>query len=175
MNELKFNQVFADHKEVVLQFVQKIVYPKIEVADEITDDVFLKVYHNLNNFDENKSSLRTWIYNIAKHTVSDYFRSIKLENKSKVNFLDYKHYTDLMYNLNSDSSTDDEMIYSDTMLHLMKAIKKMDATLQTIADLRFFKGLKYSQIAIQLNIPINTVKTDIKRIKEYLHQNIELV
>ena len=46
-------------------------------AEDIVADVFLKVYKNLDRYDETKASLSTWIYTITKNTVIKYFRSRK--------------------------------------------------------------------------------------------------
>ena len=46
-------------------------------AEDIVADVFLKVYKNLDRYDETKASLSTWIYTITKNTVINYFRSRK--------------------------------------------------------------------------------------------------
>ena len=47
-------------------------------AEDITSDVFLKVYEKLVTFDETKASLSTWIYTITRNTLTDYFRTRKV-------------------------------------------------------------------------------------------------
>jgi len=175
MEQQKFNQVYSEHKQNVEKYVKLKVYPHLECADEIVSDVFLKVYHNLELFDPSKSKLSTWIFNITKNTLIDYFRSIKLEKESKTNYLDSKHQTDAMYNLNSDSTADGAMIYSESIEAVKRAIKKLDAQMQIIAELRYFKQYQYDEIAAELNIPMGTVKTSINRIKNFLIKNTELV
>jgi RNA polymerase sigma-70 factor (ECF subfamily) len=173
--ELNFDQIYAKHYDEVLKYIKGKMYPKVEVAEEITSDAFLKVYEKLHLFDGEKSSIKTWVYNIAKNTMVDYFRSIKTENDSKVNYLDYKHYTDSMYNLESNESTDNEMIYFETSKMLKNAIDKLDETKRKIADLRYFQAYKYKDIAVEMNMPINTVKIQISRIKDYLVAHTKLV
>lgn len=175
MGQQKFNQIYLDHKKQVEKYVKLRVYPHTECADEIVSDVFLKVYQNLDTFDASKSKLNTWIFNITKNTLIDYFRSIKLEKESKSNYLDNKHQTDAMYNLNSGSTADGAMIYSESIEAVKRAIKKLDANMQLIAELRYFKQYQYDEIALELNIPMGTVKTSINRIKSFLIKNTELV
>lgn len=174
METQKFNQIYSSHKQEVEKYVKLKVYPHTEIADEIVSDVFLKVYEHLNSgdpkhrFDPSKSKLSTWIFTIANNTLIDYFRSIKLEKKCKSNYMDDKHQTDAIYNLNSDSTTDGAIIYSESMNALMKAIKKLDANMQKIAELRYFKQYQYKEIAAELNMPMGTVKVNINRIKDFL-------
>jgi RNA polymerase sigma-70 factor (ECF subfamily) len=175
MEKKNFNQVYSDNKLKVEKYVKLKVYPHLECADEIVNDVFLKVYQNLETFNPEKSQLTTWIFNITKNTLIDYFRSIKLEKESKTNYLDSKHQTDAMYNLNSDSSADGAMIYSESIEAVKTAIKKLDPQMQMIAELRYFKQYQYDEIVAELNIPMGTVKTSINRIKSFLIKNTELV
>jgi len=169
-----FNQIYSSHKGKVEKYVKQKLYPHLEIADEIVSDTFVKVYQKLDKFDPTKSNLNTWIFKIANNTLIDYFRSVKLEKKSKINYLDSKHQTDAMYNLNSDSTADGAMIYSEALNSVMVAIKKLDANMQKIAELRYFKQYKYDEIAQEMKMPINTVKTHISRIKDYLVKNTVL-
>ena len=175
MEQQKFNQVYSENKKQVEKYVKAKVYPHTECADEIVSDTFLKVYNNLESFDASKSKLSTWIFKIANNTMIDYFRSIKLEKESKSNYLDSKHQTDALYSLNSDSTADGAMIYSESIQAVKRAIKKLDAQMQVIAEMRYFRQLEYKEIAEELNIPMGTVKTSINRIKTFLIKNTELV
>ncbi len=47
-----------------------------EVAEDITQEVFVKVWRNLKKFDQNKS-FKTWIFTIAKNTSFDFFKKKK--------------------------------------------------------------------------------------------------
>jgi len=173
METLKFDQVYLTHKEKVLKYVKVKVYPHIECAEEILDDIFMKVYQNLITYDSTKSNISTWIFTITNNTLIDYFRSIKQE-QAKVNFLDYKHYTDVMYNLNSDNTSDGDIMYNESIVRIKKAINSMDETMQTVADLRFIKEYKYKDIANELDMPINTVKTHITRAKDFIIKYVEM-
>lgn len=50
---------------------------KKQVAEDLTQDVFLKAWKYRQNFDQNKSSLKTWLYVITNNTIRDYFRTRK--------------------------------------------------------------------------------------------------
>ena len=79
---MKFDEIYFEHHKIVfnlaLQYVQNI-----EDAEEITQDVFVKVFDNLDSF-ENQSSLKTWIYRISINQSLDF---IKAQNSQKRNFL----------------------------------------------------------------------------------------
>lgn len=67
----------------------QIYYPKVSGyihgkvenhydAEDLTSQVFLKVYQKLDTFDSAKASLSTWIYTITRNTVTDFFRARRI-------------------------------------------------------------------------------------------------
>lgn len=80
---MTFDDIYFEHHKMVfnlaLQYVQNT-----EDAEEITQDVFVKVYDNLNSF-KKESSLKTWIYRISINQSLDF---IKAKNSQKRSFLD---------------------------------------------------------------------------------------
>ena len=79
---MTFEQLYSEHHKMVynlaLQYVQNI-----EDAEEITQDVFVKVHDNINSF-KNQASLKTWIYRITINKSLDY---IKAKNTQKRSFI----------------------------------------------------------------------------------------
>ncbi len=77
---MSFEEIYSAHHVMVynlaLQYVQNI-----EDAQEITQDVFVKVYENLNSFRKH-SNLKTWIYRIAIHQSLDFIKSKKAKKRS---------------------------------------------------------------------------------------------
>jgi RNA polymerase sigma factor (sigma-70 family) len=77
-----FDEIYFEYHKMVynlaLQYVQNI-----EDAEEITQDVFVKVSYKLNSFNK-QASLKTWIYRISINQSLDF---IKAKNASKRNFL----------------------------------------------------------------------------------------
>ena len=79
---MTFDEIYLEHYKMVfnlaLQYVQNT-----EDAEEITQDVFVKVFDNLNSF-KKQSSLKTWIYRMSINQSLDF---IKAKNAQKRNFL----------------------------------------------------------------------------------------
>ena len=79
---MTFDEIYFEHHKMVfnlaLQYVQNI-----EDAEEITQDVFVKVFDNLDDF-KKQASLKTWIYRISINQSLDF---IKAKNTQKRNFL----------------------------------------------------------------------------------------
>lgn len=183
---MNFNEVYCTYHAEVEKYVKSKVYPHTEIADEITDDIFMKIYHNINitddklylKFDPEKSSLKTWIYNITKNRLIDYFRENKREKETKINYLDSKGHNNIVHSIVSDERADCNIIndeYNKKIENVKQALTKLDIVLQKVAELRYFKQYKYDEIATELNMPMGTVKINIHRIQKYLVKNTELV
>ena len=69
--------IYRDYHGKVSGYIRsKINSP--QDAEDITANVFLKVYEKLDSFDESKASLSTWIFTIARNTLIDYYRGRKV-------------------------------------------------------------------------------------------------
>ena len=70
---MTFEEIYFEHYKMVfnlaLQYVQNI-----QDAEEITQDVFVKVFDSLNSF-KNQSSLKTWIYRISINQSLDFIKA----------------------------------------------------------------------------------------------------
>ncbi|OGW75279.1 MAG: hypothetical protein A2Z72_00985 [Omnitrophica bacterium RBG_13_46_9] len=78
-----FEELFGRYKKPILNFIYRVIGNK-ETAEEITQEVFIRVYKNLNIFDPNRK-FSSWIYviarNLAKNALRDrvYFRDLSIE------------------------------------------------------------------------------------------------
>ena len=79
---MTFDEIYFEHYKMVFNLALQYVQNK-EDAEEITQDVFVKIFDNLNSF-KKQSSLKTWIYRMAINQSLDF---IKAKNAQKRNFL----------------------------------------------------------------------------------------
>jgi RNA polymerase sigma-70 factor (ECF subfamily) len=79
---MTFDEIYFEHHKMVFNLALHYVQ-NIEDAEEITQDVFVKVFDNLNTF-KKQSSLKTWVYRITINQSLDF---IKGKNAQKRNFL----------------------------------------------------------------------------------------
>lgn len=77
---MTFDEIYSEHQTMVfnlaLQYVQNI-----EDAEEITQDVFVKVFDNLNSY-KKQATLKTWIYRIAINQSLDFIKSKKAQKRN---------------------------------------------------------------------------------------------
>ncbi|RZL32622.1 MAG: sigma-70 family RNA polymerase sigma factor [Pedobacter sp.] len=125
-----------------------------EIAEDILQDTFVKIWKSIAQYDESKGRLFTWMANLAKNAAIDQVRSKNYANYSKTDDLtDVK--TEVL-DRNSNVSFNTETI---GMKQLMKHLKPDQ---QNILDLVYFEGYTQMEVSEYLNIPLGTVKTKIR-------------
>ncbi|MCA9903808.1 MAG: sigma-70 family RNA polymerase sigma factor [Anaerolineae bacterium] len=125
------------------------------MAEEVVQDVFLKVWQQAFTWDEERGKLVSWLLTMTRYTAIDRLRKEQrrpLRNSSSIESL---------YDLLPDSDSPDETLHLDST-----ALRDMMATLpneqQQMLQLAFFQGMSHSEIADKTNIPLGTVKTRLR-------------
>lgn len=127
----------------------------ISNSADITQDVFIKAWKNLHNFDESKAQFKTWLFSIARNTTTDYLRKkksipfsyIKEEDLSPDEILDGNLLPDEVYQ----GLQDKEL--------LIKALEKIPNEYKIVLTLHYQEDLTFKEIGEVLNKPLNTVKS----------------
>ena len=69
-----FAEIYEQYYKKIYEFFVYKVY-NIDLAEDLTNDVFLAVYKNLHNYDEKKSFILTWLYTISWNRLKNYYKS----------------------------------------------------------------------------------------------------
>ena len=159
----RFESVFDHFSRSLYGIINQIVKHD-EQAEDILQDVFLKVWNNSASYDPKKSRLFTWMLNIARNTAIDYARSKQgkrdKKNQPIDNFINSA-------NLFETVTTNHEHIGLKKMVGLLKEDQK------EIIDLAFFEGYTHNEIAEKLQIPLGTVKTKCRNAIIVLRKSID--
>ncbi|MEA3229917.1 MAG: RNA polymerase sigma factor [archaeon] len=131
-----------------------------EDAQEIAQDVFLKVYRNLKNF-EFRSSFKTWIYRIAMNTSINF---LKRHSKQKAKTRALDDYQEAKAAVATFETGDSDIASQ----KVSKMLTYLSEDQRSCVVLRNIENLSYQEIAQTLNININTVRTRLKRAREKL-------
>ncbi len=121
-----------------------------EEAEDILQEVFVKIWKNISTYSESKGRFYTWILNIARNTAIDKLRS-KGYNNSKKNLS-----ADNFVHLLDDSN---KLTHRIDAIGLQDFVKKLKPKCIQIIDLLFFKGYTQQEASDELAIPLGTVKT----------------
>jgi RNA polymerase sigma-70 factor (ECF subfamily) len=148
-NEKAFEELHTMYSDSVYGIILKIVKNK-DVASELTQDVFLKIWNNAASYSLKKGRFFTWNLHIARNSAIDYTRS-KVSKKSLKNISSEKFANKFMSNSDSDSTTN--------TIGLDKIVANLEPKIRTILNLLYFEGFTQKEISEEYNIPLGTIKT----------------
>jgi RNA polymerase sigma-70 factor (ECF subfamily) len=121
-----------------------------EEAEDVLQEVFVKIWKNIDSYNESKGRLYTWMLNIARNTSIDKLRSKGFNNNLKNLSAD-----NFVHILDDNSKTINQI----DAIGIKEFIKKLKPKCIQIIDLLFFKGYTQQETSDELEIPLGTVKT----------------
>lgn len=121
-----------------------------EEAEDVLQEVFVKIWKNIESYNESKGRFYTWILNIARNTAIDKLRSKSFNNSQK--------------NLSSDNFVhllDDSNKLTNRIdtIGIQEFVKKLKPKCIQLIELLFFQGYTQQEASDELEIPLGTVKT----------------
>lgn len=143
-----FDQYGAAIYGVVLRMVGDAV-----VAEEITQDVFLKLWNKWELFDPKRGTLPSWLLQIARNTALDHLRKKSFQNQLKTDPVDFAVST---------SNHPSKELAIDT-IGLKEIVESLDTGARTVIELAYFSGMTHTEIAQHLDLPLGTVKTRLRK------------
>ena len=148
-DEKAFTLLYDMYSKSLFSVISVLVKNR-EEAEDVLQEVFVKIWKNIDSYHKSKGRFYTWILNIARNTSIDKLRSKNFNNSQKnlssENFVN--HFED-------NSKLSDKM---DT-IGLQDFVKRLKPKCIQIIDLLFFKGYTQQEASDELAIPLGTVKT----------------
>jgi RNA polymerase sigma-70 factor (family 1) len=129
------------------------------VADELVSDCFVKLWNKRGRIIIQKS-LKAYLFLMLKNQIISYLRSAKAK-KAEIAMENIPDFAE-------EESIHDQDLYS----NLYRAIKKIPEQRRQILELAVFDSLTYKEIAVKLDISVNTVKTQIARSYKFLKEEL---
>lgn len=126
-----------------------------ELAEEATQDTFMKVWKQSTKWNPERGGLKTWLITIARYTAVDRLRAEKRSSPWTAIGLD-----DTL-NLVGQSNVVDENIWYDAN-HAKELLKELSDEQREAINLAFFNGMSHSEISNYLKTPLGTVKSRIR-------------
>lgn len=148
----------------LLKYILRITNVDLEEAENLLQEVFIKVYKNIHEFNHDLS-FSSWIYRIAHNMTIDYYR--KHKDKELVHALvDDEEYTNLIELLESPINLEDDYQKKELIQQMMAILDLLDPKFKEVLVLKFLEEKNYSEISDILKIPEWTVATLINRGKK---------
>ncbi len=147
-SEAGFNYLYDNYSAALYGVILRIVIFN-EEADEVLQDVFVKIWNSSTQYDSSKGALYTWMLNIARNSAID-----KLKSKNFQNALKNQSIPDFVNN-NVKLSQEQPQHFNE----VQNVVNTLKDEYKDIINKAYFEGYTQQEISESLNIPLGTVKT----------------
>jgi RNA polymerase sigma-70 factor, ECF subfamily len=165
-DQAAWEAIVRQHWRKVFNVAYKFV-GRHEEAEDLTQDIFLKIFKALHTFDR-RANFQTWIISISRNLCIDHYRSVRKERQTMARDVDAS-------NLQPASKERGPYAFAehqDLRELLRQALQTLPLTLRTAVILRDLQELSYQEIAARLALPEGTVKSRINRGRIELAQQL---
>ena len=144
MSAPEWEQIYAAYSGKVMGYIMARVQHRAD-AEDLCADVFEKVFRRIDEYDQEKASLSTWIFTITRNTLIDHFRKSKPTE-------------DLDENLSDDSTVDASLLEQETLSELAAALNLLPQELRDIVVLLYYDRKPMTEIAELMHLSYGAVK-----------------
>lgn len=153
-------------EEIVTNFSRRIFNlayrftSSVEAAEDLTQEVFIRIYKTLDQYDPKQGDLSNWLMRLARNLIIDDYRHRQRNPQNTM----ADTVDDHTYHLRAvGTSAQKEMERRELCANVQEGIDKLPADLRTCVILRDIEELSYQEIVDVLKIPEGTVKSRINR------------
>ena len=157
---------FSNRESIYREFYPKVYgylrsrTASVQDAEDLTQNVFLKVFANLERFDGTKSSLSTWIFHITRNTLTDHNRSASL-----------RLHEELPEQLSAEGpDLTEALILEEEQARLVKALGRLAEPERDLVILHYYEQHTLTMISRLMGLPYGQVKRLHKKALEKLAQ-----
>jgi len=162
-----WTEIVRLHWRKVFNIAYKFV-GRHDLAEDLTQDVFLKLFKSLDSFDR-RANFQTWLISVSRNLCIDHYRSVRKEREAVARDVDPADLAAVA----PGRSAQAELELRDRVELLRAALDTLAPTLRTAVMLRDIQELTYQDIADRLKLPEGTVKSRINRGRTELARRIQ--
>ncbi|MEM7085742.1 MAG: sigma-70 family RNA polymerase sigma factor [Bacteroidota bacterium] len=148
-NHSAFSEIYEMYSKAIYGVVIAVVREE-SLAEEVLQDVFIKVWKSSNSYNPSKGRFYTWLLNIARNTAIDMTRSKAFKNSAKN--LTTENFVDII-------AGHDNLSGKTEAIGLKKYLAALKPMCIQIIELLYFKGYTQAETAKTLETPLGTIKT----------------
>ena len=165
-DQLAWEAIVRQYRRKVFNVAYKFV-GKHDEAEDLTQDIFLKIFKSLETFDR-RANFQTWLISVSRNLCIDHYRSVRKERET----IDRDVDTSELSAAAPGQSQIAALEQRDRVELLREALASLPKTLRTAVLMRDLQELSYHEIARELRLPEGTVKSRINRGRSELARQI---
>lgn len=152
-----------DKYSAALYGVASRIIKNDDVTEEVLQDVFVKIWNKIDQYDASKGRFFTWMMNLTRNASIDKLRSKEISRSSKTDSLD-----DYVYSFDRENSTEMSIDAIGVKSLMNDLVDDQKFILQKI----YFEGFTHTEIADEYDIPLGTVKSRLRSALKHMRQKL---
>ncbi len=155
-----FELLYDRYEKLVFSFAYRLTKDRT-IAEEVTQDIFLKLWHGTSIYQEEKGKFSSWLLTITRNKAIDEIRRLKRH--------DHEPMLEKDALIEGADSTEREVEWKERREELRAAITALSADQQEVIELFYFQGYSQQKISDRCNLPLGTVKGRIRLALKHLN------
>ena len=147
-----FSILYDNYSRALLGVIKKVIIDD-EIAEDVLQDSFVKIWNNKSMYDSSKGRLYTWMLNIVRNTSIDYMRSKQNKFDEKI-----QRGENVVYEVNRTNNVE----MNTDRIGIKTIVDSLKEDQRKLIDMAYFEGYTQEEIAEKLEIPLGTVKTRVR-------------
>ncbi|MEP7307181.1 MAG: RNA polymerase sigma factor [Acidobacteriota bacterium] len=166
-DQAAWESIVRQYRRKVFNTAYKFV-GRHEQAEDLTQDIFLKIFKSLDTFDS-RANFQTWLISVSRNLCIDHYRRVRKERET----IDHQVDANELSPLSHEPSPMAGLERRDRVSLLRHAMAKLPETLRTAVLMRDIQEMTYQEIADTLRLPEGTVKSRINRGRTELARHVK--
>jgi RNA polymerase sigma factor (sigma-70 family) len=164
-----FAELMSRYKDSIYFMLLKMVNNRDD-AEDLTIEAFGKAFKNIRQYTPDYA-FSTWLFKIATNNCIDFIRKKRKQAFSIDRGFENEEGQEMVLEVKSLQPDPEEHYMKKQKVEMMRdVVDKLKPRYKKLVELRYFQELAYEEIALELNLPLGTVKAQLFRAREFLYQ-----
>jgi len=171
-DQKSFAELMGRYRDAIYFMLLKMVNNKSD-AEDLTIEAFGKAFKNIHQYSPNYA-FSTWLFKIASNNCIDFLRKKRTNVVSIDGGISEDKENDTPIHLKDETPDPEEYLIKQQKAVLMRTVvKKLKPRYRILIELRYFREFSYEEIAVELDLPLGTVKAQLFRARELLFNTLK--
>jgi len=167
-----YAELMEKYRESIYFMMLKMV-KNSDDAEDLTIEAFGKAFNRIDQYSPS-FAFSTWLFKIASNNGIDFIRKKRLQVLSMDSGIQTSDGGTMRIDAKAAVNNPEEsMMHDQKVLHMRLLVSKLKPRYRQLVEKRYFEELSYEEIAVELNLPLGTVKAQLFRARDFLANMME--
>ncbi|MBN4072820.1 sigma-70 family RNA polymerase sigma factor [Crocinitomix catalasitica] len=171
-DQMAYGELMDKYRESIYFMMMKMVKSEDD-AEDLTIEAFGKAFNRLKQYSPSYA-FSTWLFKIASNNAIDFIRKKRIKVTSMDNAYTNSDGDSISIDVESGEKDPEEVtMHGEKVMHMREIVKKLKPRYRDLIEKRYFQELTYDEIAVDMGLPLGTVKAQLFRARAFLADMME--